>query len=195
MINKYCVDLDIGFDEEISIGIDNIISSHKKKIKSNYTKQIFRITRNDFPDILLNFLKPHDLTIIHGEIFYLPPGVEHTIHTDGEIVDDHCKLNWAVGGGESLMEWYKPLNEKAYVYLITAIGTKYLSFDSEYCEKVFESKVGSPSLVNAGQPHTVKNTSNSERWAITYVIGDIVNRKKVQWDIVYPLLKKYRKEK
>lgn len=173
----------------------DIVSEHEKKLVTNHARQIFRITQNQFPSLLLDFLEPFNLTIIHGEIFFLPPGSKHTIHVDGEHIDNHCKINWAIGGGESLMEWYRPLDEKAFIHLITDIGTKYLSFDSKYCEKVFESKIGNPSLINAGQPHTVQNCSNEDRWAITYVIGNIKTRKKVQWDEVFPLLEKYRKEK
>jgi quercetin dioxygenase-like cupin family protein len=194
-MNKFCLDLQIDNSDEFRSIIDNIIAERKKQVRSRLARQMFKITRDQFPELLVEWLKPFDLTVRHGEIFFLPPGVKHSVHIDGEFLDNHCKINWAVGGGESLMSWYEPLNDKAFVYQITEIGTKYLSFDTEYCKKVFEVKVGNPSLINAGQPHTVENTSEEDRWAVTFVLGDIYTGEKVQWERVFPLLERYRKIK
>jgi hypothetical protein len=185
MINKYCAKLNLGFNIDF-----NIINILEKKIINKKEKQHFRI--DDLIDInLLNFLKQFDLSIALGEVFFLPPGIGHSIHVDGPFMDNHCKINWVQGGGDSEMKWFKPFDKRAYQKLSTPIGTTYLKFDKKYCDEVYSCSIKSPSLVNTGQPHMVKNTSDSDRWALSYVLSPANIREKVQWIEAYKKLENF----
>lgn len=185
MINKYCINLNLGFN--IDLGIISIL---EEQIINKKEKKHLRI--DDMIDInLLGFLKQFDLSVALGEVFYLPPGTEHPIHVDGPFMDNHCKINWVQGGGDSMMTWFTPFDARAYKRSNTGINTTYLEFAREYCNEAYSCKIESPSLVNAGQPHTVKNISNTDRWALSFVLSPVNIRGKVQWIEAYKKLQNF----
>lgn len=110
------------------------------------------------------------------DVFCSPPGFRLPIHVDGKKIDNCCAINWAYCDEDgALMEWWKPISDKINTvtpgtekdaYNITTTPYAFAWKDEE-CNKVFESEVKQPSLVNIGQPHAMSNHTNSQRFAIS----------------------------
>jgi len=160
--------------------IQNLIVNIEPLIKpitsycSGATKQHIRIPLEDVNPMLLAFLNTHNVGIRLVELFYTPPKMRGNPHIDGFPGGDYVKLNWQIGGKDSIMRWYEvkaglvafPDNHK-----VNLIGTKLPLYKDDEVNCVMTSAVGYPSLVQVGVPHNIINFLEP-RHVLTMVLLD-----------------------
>jgi len=176
--NRFCVDLDLGF--KVNNGFLDCLDV--ADVDAIMGAKQFSIDLGSLDPSLTAWLAQFRLTVSHAEVFYTLPGRSLPIHIDDDKFDDHCKMNFVYGAKGSLMQWWQkkdalaPLNRRK-----TAIGTTYVIFEPEECELIWCAEVGCPSLVNAGQPHSVLNCTAEPRTALSLVL-ETAQGSLVSWD-------------
>lgn len=175
--NQYCLDLKLGF--EIDSTVINQLSTDNMPI---YGFKQFKLSPSLLDPRLIDFLKDYQIEVPRAEAFYTLPGKKIPIHVDTDVIGNHCKLNFVYGSSGSLMQWWELKNKNMQpTYQLTPIGTKYLMFDFDDCDLVWESQVGCPSLVNAGQPHSVVNCTDQPRITLSLVLYDSRTQQRLEW--------------
>jgi hypothetical protein len=119
------------------------------------------------PEIIELFSKL-SLNIVLAEVFYSNPYLFSEIHSDSTGGDIN-KINWIYGGDNCSMNWYsiKTANNKKD-FVKTPIDTRYTVYHLDEVNTIQSTVIKSPSLVNVGIPHNVKN-ENRHRWCISFV--------------------------
>ena len=109
-----------------------------------------------------------NLCIGDCELFYTPAHAEHPMHSDGyQPFIDFVKINYVFGGDNSLMHWYTLPDNYVIEKENTVYNTTVTYIPTIAGNRVYSAKIGQPSLVNVGQPHSVDNSTNSnDRWCI-----------------------------
>lgn len=176
--NQYCLNLDLGFE------IDSTTTSHLSTDNIPPLGFIqFGVEKSLLDPRLIDFLKNYQVEVSHAEAFYILPGKKIPIHVDSDVMDNHCKLNFVYGAAGSVMQWWKLKDKNQQLnYQLTPIGTKYLMFDHNDCNMIWESQVGCPSLVNVGQPHSVFNCTDQPRTTLSLVLYDLKKQQSLDWD-------------
>jgi hypothetical protein len=169
MVNIYCKKLQIDIDLS---PLEDIRVSH-----TTNTMMIFEYPSVD--ENLKSFLKPLDMFVSRAEVFHTPANGKLPIHVDMDRYSNICKLNWVVGGGE--MVWWKVKEDIPLRYHKTPIGTKYLLFEEDECEPIYREKIGLPSLVNVGVPHSINNDTDESRWCVSHNINCLLTGKQIEW--------------
>jgi len=108
------------------------------------------------------------LNIILIEVFYSRPNFFSGIHTDSTGGNIN-KINWIYGGTDCSMNWYSIktlVNKKDFEK--TPINTRYIEYHPNEVNIIESTVLKSPSLVNVGIPHNIKN-KNEHRWCISLV--------------------------
>jgi hypothetical protein len=111
-------------------------------------------------------------------------------HLDGTAFDDHVKINFVYGGGDSKMIWAKIKPGFTHNKKLTVVNTDYLWAPMEQCDIVAKDSLPRPSLVNAGQLHTVVDVTET-RYAYSFMLRYIDSKKRLLWDDAVLLLKDY----
>jgi hypothetical protein len=176
--NKYCVNLNLKFP------VDNDFFERITITDIPYYgfKQI-KIDESLLDIKLIEFLAQRGIKVHHAEAFYTLPGNKIPIHIDTEVIGNQCKLNFVYGDPGSKMQWWRLKDENMPLkYRLTPIGTKYLMFSPKDCEMVWEAEVGNPSMVNAGQPHSVNNCTSSPRKTLSLMLYNINKKQLLDWD-------------
>ena len=125
---------------------------------------------------IFKFFDLLNLNLFLVEVFYKSPGDTGGIHVD-VIIGDFTKLNWVYGGGDSKMNWYKPFDNKHIVLQKTTANTPYISYSRHQVEKIEDTIIKNPTLVQVGVPHDVSNVTE-DRFCISFVFRDnITNRR------------------
>jgi hypothetical protein len=185
--NQYCLNLNLNLDVKCNFLKDFDITD----VPSYGFKQ-FRISQSMIDTNLVQFLRSRNIDISHVEVFYTLPGHRIPIHVDTDTMDNHCKLNFVYGDAGSVMRWWRPKNPNAELkYQLTPVGTQYLYFDKDDCDLIWESQVGCPGLVNAGQPHSMFNCTNSARWAVSLVLYDLNKSCLLDWNDAADIFKDF----
>jgi hypothetical protein len=136
------------------------------------------------PEMFAFFLS-HGLTI-GSEIFYSPPWARTTIHADD--IGDLVKLNWIVGGKDSVMQWWKPNTEKAIVY--TEHNGPTIRYKRHEVSLIHSTEVKQPSMVQVGIPHNVLNKSE-DRWCISLIPVYKDTRARLSWQQGLDIFSRY----
>lgn len=176
-INRFCINLSIGFDI-VCPDIDRLRSKSNAKIVSMYpaNKELLD-TR------LVSFLDKHNMYVFHNEIFFTPARFTSPIHIDHTSTDNHTKLNFVFDAVDSHMVWYTPKDKfKPFNVQTTVINTKYCVFKYDDVFELHRAKVRMPSLVNAGIPHNIVNNTDKDRWCLSCVIRYKDRDKNIQID-------------
>lgn len=178
MNNQYCLDLDLGFVADHSfiqtLSIDDM---------PEYGFKQFRVEKSLIDSRVTSFLDSKGIGISHAEVFYTLPGKVIPIHVDTFAISNCCKLNFVYGATQSLMQWWKLKDSAAMPAVsVTPIGTEYLRFNKDDCDLVWQTTVGCPSLVNAGQPHSVLNCTDQTRKTLSLVLFDKKTQHLLKWD-------------
>jgi hypothetical protein len=149
----------------------------------------FEYDISKFDKRIVELLAECDITISHTEVFYTPAQKSLAIHVDGAKLSNITKLNWVWGGEGSRMLWWKPMDQSAMKIGTTPVGTPYLYADQKKCTMIESTKIGRPTLVNVGVPHSVLNMSNSGRWCLSAVLA--VNGVNAEWDVLTEKLSRF----
>jgi hypothetical protein len=158
----------------------------------NNNSAIFSYSKSQINKELINWLSDMSVGIKHCEVFYLSPESQsnHIIHLDGELFDDHVKLNFAYCETEELMNWFIPKENAVLISKKTPIDTKYIEADKDQCILVHRAIIGQPSLINAGQLHSVSDVK-SPRYCFSFVLSKIKTNKYLTWDDAVEIFKDY----
>jgi len=151
---------------------DDIVHKKILDIDQNFQKLLYKLR----------------LKIRLAEIFYLPPHRHLKIHEDGGEYEDVAKLNWVIGGEDSLMHWYQ--STKDPVWQKTALGIWYRSYSKTDVKRIHSQKIGFPSLVQVGIPHNV-TTQNSNRLCISIMPEDLESGNLVEFERCLNIFKNY----
>jgi len=168
-MNNFCKKL-----KDIHIDLTNF-----NRLRSSPPNSIEIINYPNIDKNLIALLKRLNVYVSRAEVFYIPANNNLPIHIDLDKFSNIVKLNWVFGEGN--MVWWKP-NSENYRCHTTPIGTKYLLFQENECTEIYREKIGFPSLVNVGIPHSVINNSNLPRWCISHNIHSISTKKQLEWD-------------
>ena len=179
MENIFCKHLNLDFDFDLSV------INQFKETKDSKSFSLTTIDNN-----LQDFLKPLGIITTPPTCFYTAPSTNRGLHhIDSLELDNMVKLNYIIGGNNTIMQWFKfHGDEKNIISQYNKLGGGYLKFDPIMCELIWEEELKSPSLVNAGIPHNVKNKSNTGRWSISYTLFDLTH-KHLQWKYAEQIFK------
>lgn len=127
-----------------------------------------RLSLNTINPEIIELFSKLSLNIVLAEVFYSIPHLFSEIHTDNTGGDIN-KINWIYGGDNCSMNWYsiKTTNNKKD-FVKTPIDTRYTEYHPDEVNIIESAVLTSPSLVNVGIPHNIKN-QNEHRWCISLV--------------------------
>ena len=121
----------------------------------------------------------------HVGSFRWGPNTVTPIHTDNKsrgVLHDTIKLNYIVGGKDSKVNWYIPIDLKTIVqeYLSPAKRIleggrdfdNYTDHDEKNCVLINSASLSDFVLMQAGIPHNVINPTE-ERYCFTIILNDI----------------------
>lgn len=129
---------------------------------------------------VLEFLSDFGLTFSHMEVFHTPPLSTLPIHIDGPRQSNLVKLNWCFGAPGSKMLWWKLKQGTVMKEGVTPVDTRYLFAEQRDCVMIEAARIGTPTLVNVGVPHSILNQTGEPRWVLSGVLNN--GATDVQWD-------------
>ena len=146
---------------------------------------------------LLDWFEDRGMWLKNADIFCSPPNFFLGIHVDGVRRDNAIATNWAYEEAffEGEMQWWEPKPEyenpsdlKPEEHGAYSISTTpyALAWTKDQCELLHTSRVGFPSLVNIGIPHSMQN-KDKQRFAISMTWKNWQGVD-IQWDEAYAKL-------
>lgn len=107
------------------------------------------------------------------DVFYLAAGADHSIHCDGHELDDKAKINYVIGGKDSIMTWYDPIDENKIQKKLSKADTIYLGINKEDTIEVYSTEMDEGFyIINAGKFHNVWNKDEG-RYCLSGSLVDI----------------------
>lgn len=186
-MNKYCLNLNLGYTVDLTSTVEFFSILAKEDSLGT-----FKILDSQQDQQLLAILDSVGLTVSNVWAFWVPPRSKQLLHLDGLELDNHVKINFAVGDPKSEMTWWTPKEDfkQREQHLVKYQHRGYI-LQEEDCNRVWSQSIGQPSLVNVGHFHSVDNSqSDTGRWAFSYVpnykTGGVV-----LWEDAIHLLAKY----
>ena len=168
----------------------NIDLSTYKKNKRNHV----RASKDIMGEELNNILHKLNINIQWVEVFYLGDDADHTIHCDGHELDNKAKLNYIVGGKDSIMTWYKPVNEDKIEKRTSWANTIYLGINAEDVTATYSTGMKKGFyLVNVGEFHNVWN-KNEDRYCLSACLIDSRTSHRLNFNELQQRLKGYINE-
>lgn len=126
------------------------------------------------PNDLSNWFRSIGVWVSHAEVFHTPRMSRLPMHIDGGELSNIAKLNWCFGASGSVMNWFKLKDPNGVLESKkTGIGSNYLKPNEKDCRLVHSAKIGTPTLVNVGQIHSVINPTQERRWVLSCVLSKI----------------------
>ena len=166
--------------------IDVDLSIYKKN-KRNQIRVVKDIMGVELNDILQKF----NIGIQWVEVFYLGDDADHTIHCDGHELDNKAKLNYIVGGKDSVMTWYKPVSEDKIEKRTSWANTIYLGINTEDVIATYSTGMKEGFyLVNVGEFHNVWN-KNEDRYCLSACLIDSRTSHRLNFNELQQRLKDY----
>jgi len=102
-----------------------------------------------------------------------PPYFKGTIHTDNDG-GDYVKLNWIYNGFDSILNWYKPINDVEKNKNVVSKEYTFIQYDESEVELLYSQSVTLPSLIQVGIPHNVINFNEPREYlSIVLLYKDI----------------------
>ena len=169
--------------------IDVDLSIYKKN-KRNQIRVVKDIMGVELNDILQKF----NIGIQWVEVFYLGDNADHSIHCDGHELDNKAKLNYIVGGKDSVMTWYKPISEDKIEKRTSPANTIYLGINTEDVIATYSTGMKEGFyLVNVGEFHNVWN-KNEDRYCLSACLIDSRTSYRLNFNELQQRLKGYINE-
>jgi hypothetical protein len=130
------------------------------------------------------------MQIANVDCFYTPPKGMLPCHVDLDRISNYGKLNFSYGAPNSRMFWYalKPGYELEVEVNSSTAGdytlpqgsrVSYVHIPLNQCILKESTKIRKPTLINAGQPHSVLNSDNESRWTLCVSFYDASNLSKL----------------
>ena len=120
------------------------------------------------------------LGIVAGEFFYTPPGRTLEPHSDTPQITDVAKLNWMREGEDSVMDWYELKPDAKLLTNTTSINTQYSYASKSDIDRVHTATIRTPSLVNVGRIHGVRN-SDKPRYVACVILYWPNTKQRLTW--------------
>jgi hypothetical protein len=169
--------------------IDVDLSFYKKN-KRNHV----RGPKDIMGEELNNILHKLNINIQWVEVFYLGSDSDHTIHCDGHELDNKAKLNYIVGGKDSIMTWYNPVSEDKIKKRTSWANTIYLGVNTEDVVVTYNTEMKKGFyLVNVGEFHNVWN-KNEDRYCLSACLIDSRTSHRLNFNELQQRLKGYINE-
>lgn len=140
-----------------------------------------RFHKSDMNEEFKQWIYSKGIAIAAGEFFYTPPNRTLEPHGDGSNVCDFVKLNWMKGGEGSVMDWYELKPGASLKYNNTVIGTQYSFASGSDLVRVHSATIGTPSLVNVGRIHGIRN-KNQPRYVACVILHWPQTGQRLTWD-------------
>jgi len=189
-MTKYCADLEL----PIPLFKSTIDIIEFLKINNPTSARHFIINNELLNDDIVNFFTSNGLDIKFVEVFYRPVGVNSYIHIDTQKPGDYVKLNWVFGGEGSTMCWYAIKENCLGSSHKTSISTYAIHYSSDDVTLLHSQKVGQPTLVQVGIPHSINNNNLTERFCVSIIFGYTDQLGRPTFDNVYEIFKNYIKQ-
>ena len=144
---------------------------------------------------LVKFMEDRGISLKNVDVFCSPPGFELGIHVDGIKLSDIVAINWAYCEKQgAVMQWWKPKSAEAKIVDPSKQNTAYgisttpyaLAWLEEEVDFITEVEVQTPTLVNIGIPHGMKNRTDVYRKAVS--ITWLYRGRDLKWDDAVNLL-------
>jgi hypothetical protein len=171
-------------------------TEHFEYVKANLLtdplkKQTIMFGIDAVGDDIQQFAASCNCVAMQVNYFYTPAGESRVIHSDNTRRDNCTKINFVYNGAGSVMKWFKLKNEQVEPNVgVTPSGNKYNYYQEAQCDLVASTELIGPTMVNAGALHSVENHTNTNRWAISFLLGD-ENKKILQWNDAVERFKNY----
>lgn len=194
-MNTFCVDLNIGIEPLANPDM-------LKNLDKDLYMHVFPTVGYVNPAFII-FMNKLGVVVDHIEIFYSHANYFTPIHrdvnkapTDTENVYDFIKLNYLYGGKNSLMKWYKPLENVQPInkQIPNNQNTVYVTSDGfrlNDIELLHEQAINFPSIVQVGIPHNVQNF-DEDRYCLCVVLTK--NGKRLSMNNAIDIFKEYISE-
>lgn len=118
----------------------------------------------------VNWLKNFNLHVPRFEIFHTETDRFTGWHTDMNPPKDWVKINWVYEEGISHMEWAELNSTEPLISRPNAAGTNiYVRFDPDTTKTVCRFNLIGPTLINAGRPHRIDNSKDTDRWCLSAI--------------------------
>ena len=178
-MNQYCNYLNFPY-------IDVDLTVYKKN-KRNHVRGPKDILGEELNSVLHKL----NIDIQWVEVFYLGDDADHTIHCDGHELDNKAKLNYIVGGKDSVMTWYKPVSEDKIEKRTSWANTIYLGINTEDVIATYSTGMKEGFyLVNVGEFHNVWN-KNEARYCLSACLIDSRTSHRLNFNELQQRLKDY----
>jgi len=181
-MNNYCIALNLDlkiFKSELHPvdAIKTLPSWADDKFKRPSGNKHFRVPREFIDQNFIDFFKNRGIHLIGIEVFYTVPNGSNIIHSDVTTLADVAKINWVYGGEGSFMEWFSVndnFNKKTdRANTITIANSPTLLFLKNEVDLAHTQSVVSPSIIQVGCPHNMKNYGPTERFCISTIFESI----------------------
>jgi hypothetical protein len=178
-MNNYCNKLNFP-----KLNID--LTSYKTEYR-NHIRAPKDILGADIEHILYNVgIKVHWV-----EAFFLGKGADHTVHCDGHELDDKAKLNYVVGGKDSLMTWYHDVEPSKIEKRTSWADTIYLGINTDEITPSFSRTMEEGFyLVHVGMFHNVWN-KDEDRYCLSACLLDSKTNQRLTFSQLQKRLKGY----
>jgi hypothetical protein len=140
----------------------------------------------------LDWIRSLGLVIHHGRFFNSPPFKRYPIHIDGgKIAKNSTKINLIFNSYDSIMNWYKPLDEG---YIVTnSLGKSIVNYKIDKCNLLHSVPVNSHCIIDGSIPHDLVNGSNNgqSRKCYTLYLFDPKENTLLSWERAVELFDPY----
>ena len=183
-MNKYCIALNLDlkiFNSDLHPvdAIKTLPSWSDDKFKRPSGNKHLRVPREFLNQDFIDFFKNQGIHLIGVEVFYTVPNGSNIIHSDVTTLADVAKINWVYGGEGSFMEWFNVNSNYSYDKKsnrdnnTALINSPTMLFLKSEVDLVHTQHVESPSIVQVGCPHNMKNYGPTERFCISTIFESI----------------------
>jgi len=178
-MNKYCSKLNF----PVTVLVDLLTYKTDQRNHIRAPKDIMGVELN-------NILLTVGIKLFWVEAFYLGKDADHTIHCDGHELDDKAKLNYIIGGQDSVMTWYEPIDNNKIEKRLSKANTIYLGINTDDVVETFSIHMQGFYLVNVGKFHNVWN-KDDDRYCLSACLIDSVNGRRLSFTELQNRLKDY----
>ena len=159
-MNNYCNKLNFP-----NLNVD--LTSHKKENRNQ-----IRVPKDILGTDIKHVLDSVGVKVSWVEVFFLGKDADHTIHCDGHELDDKAKLNYIVGGKDSLMAWYSDVDPNKIEKRTSPANTSYLAINADQITPSFSRTMDEGFyLVHVGMFHNVWN-KHEDRYCLSACLLD-----------------------
>lgn len=167
-MNDYCAPLNLNINPlKTNVQVKDI-ARNPDGSKFEFNKHV-EVPKSLLSDELVSLLSVLGISIGFAEIFYTNPNQFTSVHTDvhpGDLV----KLNFVFGGNGSKMRWYQVSHSKIKGTKFTQqVDSPYIFYTPDEVSLLHEEEIISPSIVQAGIPHNIQNSSE-ERFCLSITL-------------------------